>query len=157
MSSIRSVVFPNKNGFRYFSTAGFTRSARWVKVAHPYPYSPSWSVVILTTVSRVPAGSHSITLISLMRGVAMPRVARATCSCDCKRGEATPTRPALPRDFNNVRRFMDILSSPPLFACSQMSFHYVRVQLSAEPGFAGYADMSILDIGTVQQKQLVHP
>src|ERR1700733_8506844 len=92
-----------------------------------------------------------------MRGVALPRVARATRSCDRKRGEAIPTRPAPPIDFNNVRRFMDILSSPPLFPCSQMRFHYVRVQLSPEPGFAGYADMSILDIRTVLQKQLVHP
>ena len=37
---------------------------------------------------------------------AMPRVARATCSCDCKRGEARPSRPALPMDFNNSRRFI---------------------------------------------------
>ena len=35
MSSMRSVVLPISSGFRYFSTAGFTRSARWVKVAQP--------------------------------------------------------------------------------------------------------------------------
>src|ERR1700733_12569725 len=46
----------------------------------------------------------------------MPRVARATCSCDRKRGEATPSNPAPPMDFNNSRRFMDIPEPSHYFA-----------------------------------------
>ena len=41
-------------------------------------------MVILTTVSRTPAGWHSITLMSLIRGEGIARVARATCSCACR-------------------------------------------------------------------------
>src|ERR1700678_1601616 len=107
----------------------------------------------------MPAGSHSSTLISLMRGVAMPRVARATCSCDRKRGEARPNNPAPPMDFNNSRRFMDPLNflSPPVFALCQMSFYHVRVQLRAEAWLVDDTDMPVFDIRTIQQQHLVHP
>src|ERR1017187_1048115 len=105
MSSIRSVVLPMRNGFRYRSTAGFTRSARCVNVAQPYPYRPSWSVVILTTVSRTPAGAHSITLMSLIFGMDIPRVALAACSWACsRRGLARPSSPAVPMAFKRWRR-----------------------------------------------------
>src|ERR1035437_7985957 len=109
MSSIRSVVLPSRNGLRYRSTAGLTRSARCVKVAQPYPKRPSWSVEILTTVSRTPAGWHSITLTSLIFGMGMARVARAACSCAiASRGLARPSSPAAPIDPKKFLRWIDI-------------------------------------------------
>src|ERR1035437_1830456 len=112
MSSMRSVVLLRRNGLRYFSTAGLTQSGRWGKGAHPYPYRPAWSVVILTTVRRTPAGAHSITLTSLMRGTGIPRVARAAWSCAfCSRGRESPISPAAPMVFSKSRRRKGILAS----------------------------------------------
>src|SRR5579863_1741897 len=49
-----------------------------------------------------------MTLMSLMRGAAMPRPTRASCSCDRTSGVAAANNPALATDFNKSRRCIDI-------------------------------------------------
>src|SRR5215831_15628248 len=57
---------PTTNGLRYCSTAVTTASGRWVKVAHPRPYSPGSFVSTLTTTSRIRLGAVQIALTSVI-------------------------------------------------------------------------------------------
>jgi len=73
----------SRNGFRYFSRPGFTRSARLRESGAAVAVEAILVGGDLTTVSRTPAGWDSITPMSLMRGAGRARVARATASCAC--------------------------------------------------------------------------
>src|ERR1700677_1754498 len=91
----------------------------------------------------------------LMRSIAAPRVARAACSCARTRRGARASAPAVPIDFNSSRRFIRL--PPPLFARSQMSLDYVRIQLRAKARFVADCDESILNIRSVELKNLIFP
>jgi hypothetical protein len=80
MSSISSTLRPVRNGRRYSSTAVFTTSARWVKVAQPQPTRPGSVVSIFTITRRMPLGAVRIVLTSRILTGAMPLVAGAACS-----------------------------------------------------------------------------
>ena len=62
------------SGFRCRSTAAITARKRWVKVAHPTPWSPGSEVRILTITSRAPAGWVAMTCTSRMVTVLMVTV-----------------------------------------------------------------------------------
>ena len=63
-------------------------------------------MVILTTVRRTPCGSHSITLMSLMRGMGMARVARSVCASAKVKREVAVSMPAPATEERNLRRGM---------------------------------------------------
>src|SRR5689334_23139627 len=76
MSSISSTLRPVRNGRRYSSTAVFTTSARWVKVAQPQPTRPGSVVSIFTITRRMPLGAVRIVLTARSLPVPMPWMGR---------------------------------------------------------------------------------
>src|SRR5262249_10024261 len=77
ISSISSTSRPIRNGFRYFSIAVSTTSARWVKVAQPQPWRPGSLVSTLTTTRRMSLGAVRMVRTSRIFTGAVARTARS--------------------------------------------------------------------------------
>src|SRR3954464_14837268 len=72
--------------------------------------------MILTTVSRDPAGAVSITWMSLIFGAGRPRMAFSTNGWALSsRGVTRPAKPAAAIDFSTLRRFIGSYLSLSLF------------------------------------------
>src|SRR5262249_26811907 len=119
-SSMLSASRPRQNGSRYSSTAVFTGSGRWLKVAQPRPYRPGSLVSTFTTTKRI-LGCGEVRIARTLVIFSGPSfLVAGTDFC----AQALPPIPARPRNvlaalrpvpLSISRLFMVLLESRGLF------------------------------------------